>query len=85
MRDRTWAALQRRRLKLPPPLVGADSWDGDSGVLDHVAVHQQGTLLVDGQRTSIFDLPDGSRLKGQAFLTQSDWPWRDDLHLPGVR
>jgi hypothetical protein len=25
MLDRTWAALQRRRLQLPPPLVVADS------------------------------------------------------------
>jgi hypothetical protein len=28
MLDRTWAALQRRRLQLPPPLVVADSWFG---------------------------------------------------------
>jgi hypothetical protein len=53
-------------------------------LLEHVAIHQQGILLVEGKRTYILDLPDGSRLQGQTFLTRSDWPWRDYLHLPGI-
>jgi len=85
MRDRTWAALQRRRLQWPPPLVVAASWVGDAGLREQVAIHQQGILLVEGKRTEVFDLPDGSRLHGQAFLPRSDWPWREDLHLPGIR
>jgi hypothetical protein len=51
MLDRTWAALQRRRLQLPPPLVVVDSWFASSGLLAHVAFHAQGTLVVEGKRT----------------------------------
>jgi len=85
MLDRIWAALQRRRLPLPPPLVVADSWCARSGVLAHVAFHVQGSLVVEGKPTYVFDLPDKGRVTGEAFLTQADWPWRDYLPQPGVR
>jgi hypothetical protein len=82
---RTGAALQRRRLPWPPPLVVADSWFAGSGVLAHVALHVPGSLVVEGKRTYVFDLPDKGRVTGEAFLTRADWPWRDYLHQPGVR
>jgi hypothetical protein len=85
MLDRTWAALQRRRRPRPPPLVVADSWFAGSGLLAHVALHVQGTLVVEGKRPDVFDLPDKGRVTGEAFLTRADWPWRDYLHQPGVR
>jgi len=85
MLDRTWAALQRRRLPWPPPLVVADSWFAGSGWLAHVALHAQGTLVVEGQRTDVFDLPAKGRVTGEACLTRAGWPWRDDLHWPGRR
>ena len=85
MLDRTWAALQRRCRQLPPPLVVADSWFGDSKVIGHVATHLQGTLLVEGKSTYAFQLPDGRRVKGQDFRTQDDWPWHDSAQLPRVR
>jgi hypothetical protein len=84
MLDRTWAAL-RRRMQLPPPLVVADSWFGDADLLAHVTRQQQGTLLVEGKRTYVFQLPDGRRVKGRDLLTQDDWPWHDSAQRPGVR
>jgi hypothetical protein len=85
MLDRTWVALRRQCRRLPPPLVVADSWFGDSKVIGHVATHLQGTLLVEGKSTYAFQLPDGRRVKGQDFRTRDDWPWHDSAQLPGVR
>ena len=85
MRDRTWVALRRRCRRLPPPLVVADSWLGDSPWRVHVATHPQGTLLVEGKRTYVFSCPDGRRVTGQALRSRVDWPWHDSAQLPGVR
>jgi hypothetical protein len=85
MRDRTWTAWQRLGLVRPAPLVVADRWCGDSTWLTHVASHQRGTAVVEGQRPDVFRLSDGRRVTGQELLTQVDWPWRDCLQLPGRR
>jgi hypothetical protein len=85
MMDRTWTALQRLGLVLPPPLIVADSWFGDSKWLAHVASHQRGTAVVEGKRTYVFRLSNGRRVTGQDLLTQVDWPWRDSLQLPGLQ
>jgi Transposase DDE domain len=85
MLDRTWAVLQRRCRRLPAPLVVADRWFGDSALLAHIQTHQQGTLVVEGKRRYVFMLFDGRRVKGQELVTQSDWPWRDSLQMPGRR
>jgi hypothetical protein len=85
MLDRSWAALRRRCRRLPPPLVVADSWCGESGLLAHVATVQQGTLLVEGKTSSVFALPDGRRVKGQDLLSREDWPWHASAPLPGLR
>ncbi len=85
MLDRTWAALQRRRLHLPPPLVVADSWFGASGLMAQVATGQRGNLLVEGKTSYVFSLPDGRQLKGQDLLSRDDWAWHDSAQLPGVR
>ena len=85
MLDRTWAARHRRCRRLPAPLVVAESWCGDSGLMAHVVTCQGGTVLVEGKTSDVFDLPDGRRVKGQDLLTQADWPWRASLHRPGVR
>jgi len=42
----------------------ADSWFGDSKLMRHVAITHQGTLLVEGKSTSVFELPDGRQVKG---------------------
>jgi hypothetical protein len=85
MLDRTWAAIQRRCRQLPPPLVVADSWFGDSKTMTQVAIHQHGSLVVEGKHTDVFHLPDGRRMTGQELLRWADWPWRDCLQLPRLR
>jgi hypothetical protein len=85
MLDRTWAALRRRCRRLPPPLVLADSWFGDSRLTPHVATGQQGLLVVEGKTSYVFQLPDGQQVKGQALLTGADWPWRESGQVPGMR
>jgi len=85
MLDRTDTALQRLGLALPAPLVVADRWCGDSPWLTHVASHLRGTMVVEGKRPYVFQLPDGRRVTGQELLTRADWPWRDSLQLPGMR
>ena len=85
MLDRTWAAIQRRCRQLPPPLVVADSWFGDSKTMAQVAIHQHGSLVVEGKHTYVFQLPDGRRMTGQELLRWADWPWRDCLQLPRLR
>ena len=85
MLDRTLAALGARGLQLPGPLVVADSWFGDSGLLAHVAMAHQGTVVVEGKSSYVFHLPDGRRMKGKELLTQPDLPWYDSAQLPRVR
>ena len=85
MLDRTWAALQPLGLRLPPPLVVADRWCGDSTIRAHVAGHRQGMLLVEGKRSSVFHLRDGRRMTGQDLRTLANWPWRESSQVPGVR
>jgi hypothetical protein len=81
--NRTWAALQRRCRRLPPPVVIAESWYGYAGLMAHMANAQRGTLLVEGKTSSVFVWPDGRRLNGQDWLTRQDWRWRQDLHWSG--
>ncbi len=85
MLDRTWAALQRQCRELPAPLVVADSWFGDSGLLAHVATCQRGTLVVEGKTSYRFQLSDGRQVKGHDLLSGADWRWRDSPQVPGVR
>jgi hypothetical protein len=75
----------RRGLKLPPPILVADSWFGDSKFMGHVATAHEGILLVEGKSTYVFALPDGRQVKGHDLQTHSDWPWRHSPQVPGVR
>lgn len=85
MVERTWAALQHRCRRLPPPLIVADSWFGSAALLESVATDEQGTVLVEGKSTYVFFLSDGRRVTGQDCLTQHVWPWHDRAQLPGIR
>ena len=85
MLDGRVAALRRRGVVLPPPLVVADSWFSDSKLMRHVAMTHQGTFLVEGKSTYVFTLPDGRQVKGEDLQHQRDWPWRDSPQVPGVR
>jgi hypothetical protein len=85
MLDGRVAAFRRRGVDLPPPMVVADSWFSDSKLMRHVATTHQGTFLVEGKSTYVFELPDGRQVKGGELQTQSDWPWRQSPQVPGIR
>lgn len=82
---RPWAALPRRCRRLPPPLVVADSWCGDSQLLAHVARQHHGPMLVEGTSTSVFDVRDGRRVTGRELGRRAAGPWRDSPQVPRVR
>jgi hypothetical protein len=85
MLDERLAAFRRRGVDLPPPIVVADSWFGDSKLMRHLARTHEGTLLVEGKSTYVFTLPDGRQVKGSDLQQSSDWPWRSSPQVPGVR
>ena len=85
MLDGRLAALRRRGVALPPPVVVADSWFSDSKLMRHVATTHQGTFLVEGKSTYVFELPDGRQVKGHDLQQHRDWPWRQSEQVPGVR
>jgi hypothetical protein len=85
MLDGCIAALRRRGLELPPPMVIADSWFSDSKLMRHVTTIHEGTLLVEGKSTYVFRLVDGRQVKGEDLQHQRDWPWRDSPQVPGMR
>jgi hypothetical protein len=84
MVDGRIATLRRRGVALPPPVVVADSWFSDSKLMHHVATTHQGTFLVEGKSTYVFELPDGRQIKGEDLQHQRDWPWRYSAQAPGV-
>jgi len=86
MLDETLAALRRRGLNLPAPLVVADSWFSDSKLMAHVANTHQGTFLVQGKATYTFYLKDGRKVKGADLVhPENDWPFRQSLNAPDCR
>jgi len=86
MLDESLAALRRRGLDLPAPLVVADSWLSDSKLMAHVADRHQGTLLVQGQATYPFSLDAGRKVKGADVVQEAqDWPWRQSLNASDCR
>jgi hypothetical protein len=78
------AAFRRRGVALPPPIVVADSWFSDSKLMHHVATIHQGTFLVEGKSTYVFDLPDGRQVKGHDLQQHRESPWRYSEQGPGV-
>jgi len=85
MLDGRVAAFHRRGVALPPPVVVADSWFSDSKLMDYVATAHQGTLLVEGKSSYVFELPDGRQVKGHDLQQHREWPWRYSVQVPGVR
>jgi hypothetical protein len=85
MLDGCMAAFRRRGVELPPPMVVADSWFGDSKLMRHVATMHQGTFLVEGKSTYSFELPDGRQVKGHDLQQYREWSWRHSEQVPGVR
>jgi hypothetical protein len=85
MLDGRLAALRKRGVALPPPILVADSWFGDSKLMRHVATSHTGVLLVEGKSTYVFALPDGRQVKGHDLQLHREWPWRHSPQVPGVR
>jgi hypothetical protein len=85
MLDERLAALANRGLKLPPPIVGADSWFSDSKLMRHVTDVHQGTLLVQGKRSYTFTLPDGRQVNGSDLVKVDNGAWKRSLHASGCR
>jgi hypothetical protein len=79
------AAFRRRGVVLPPPMVVADSWFGDSKLMQHVGQIHRGTLLVEGKQSYVFTLADGRQIKGQDLIQGKAWPWRQHPWEPRVR
>jgi DDE superfamily endonuclease len=84
MLDGRVAALRRRGVALLPPMVVADSWFGDSKLMRHVATTHQGTFLVEGKSTYVFELPVGRQVKGEDLQHQREWSWRHSPQVPGM-
>jgi DDE superfamily endonuclease len=86
MLDETLAALRRRGLDLPAPLVVADSWFSDSQLMAQVANTHHGPLLVQGKATSTFYLADGRKVKGADLVDEDqDGPFRQSLNARACR
>ena len=50
-----------------------------------MATAHQGTLLVEGKSSYVFELPDGRQVKGRDLQQHREWPWRYSVQVPGVR
>jgi hypothetical protein len=85
MLDGRLVAFRRRGVELPPPMVVADSWFSDSKLMRHIATMHQGTFLVEGKSSYVFELSDGRQVKGHDLHKPGDWPWRHSPQVPGVR
>jgi hypothetical protein len=85
MLDGRMAAFRQRGVALPPPVVVADSWFSDSKLMHHVATTHQGTFLVEGKSSYVFELSDGRQVKGHDLQHHRDWRWQSSEQVPGVR
>jgi len=84
MLDERLAALERHGLQLPPPLVVADSWFGDSKLMQHVHDGHQGIVLVEGKQSYVFTLADGQQVKGHDLIHGEGWRWQQHPWEAGV-
>ena len=82
--DERLAALERHGLHLPPPLVVADSWFGDSQRMQHVHDVHQGIVLVEGKQSYVFTLADGQQVKGHDLIHGEGWRWQQHPWEAGV-
>lgn len=86
MLERNLDAFKERGLNIPPPLVVADAWFADSGLMSWLKERYNGTFLVEGKSNFVFELPDGRRMKAKQMLEEDTWKWRRSGQLPdGVR
>ena len=79
------AALCRRGLERPAPLVVAESGCSASKLMPSVAPMHHGTMLVQGKTTYPLPLAEGHKGKGGDLVPPATWPWRQSRHAPGCR
>jgi len=84
MLDECRAALQRRGVPLPPPMVVADRGLSASKLRQEVGAQHQGTVLVEGKQSYPFLVAHGQRGKGSDLLHGEGWPWRQSPWEAGV-
>jgi hypothetical protein len=84
MLEERLAAFRRRGLALPAPMVVADSWFGDSKLMQHVRAAHQGTVLVEGKASYCFTLADGRQVKGHDLIEGKGWRWHQHPWEAGV-
>jgi hypothetical protein len=85
MLDERLDALRRRGLALPAPMAVADSWFGDSKLMQPVRDAHQGTVLVEGKVSYCFTLADGRQVKGHDLIENQAWRWQQHPWEVGVR
>ena len=84
-RDERLAAFGRRGLERPAPMGVADSWLGDSKLMQHGRDAPQGTLLVEGKASYGLTLADGRQVKGHDLIEGKGWRWHQHPWEAGVR
>lgn len=84
MLDERLAACGRRGLEWPAPIGVADSWFGDSTLMQHVRDAHQGTVLVEGKASYCFTLTDGRQVKGHDLIEGKGWHWQQHPWEAGV-
>src|SRR6266705_336750 len=84
MLDERLAACGRRGLELLAPMGVADSWFGDSKLMQHVRDAHQDTLLVEGKASYCFTLTDGRQVKGSDLIQGEGWRWQQSPWEAGV-
>src|SRR5213593_1434207 len=82
--DERMAALSRRGLELPAPIMVADSGFSDAKLMQHVGDTHQGTLLVEGKPSYLCTLANGQKVKGHDLIEGKGWRWRQSPWEPGV-
>jgi hypothetical protein len=85
MLDERLAALRRRGVALPAPMVVADRWWSDSKLMPHVHDVHQGLVLVEGKKSYALTVADGQKITGHDLIQGKGRRWRPHPGEAGVR
>ena len=85
MLDGRVAAFRQRGVELPALMLVADSWFGDSKLMQYVRDAHQCTLLVEGKASYCFTLADGRQIKGHDLIEGKEWRWHQHPWEAGVQ
>jgi hypothetical protein len=85
MLDGRVAAFRRRGVELSSLMLVADSWFGNSKLMQYVRDAHQGTVLVEGKASYCFTLADGRQIKGHDLIAGQEWRWHQHPWEAGVQ